>query len=129
MYVSVRLRISAHGASMLELTPLRELDELNREFGLSTHDLARMLDVDPRTVDRWLSGQSYPQHEKRRRRATLLGLYRRIRYTFTTAEAARLWAHTPHRYLGWLSPVETLRAGRFDRVEGALEVLDSGIAI
>lgn len=49
--------------------------------------------------------------------------------TFDTAEAAHSWMHANNRYLSGLSPVDVLLAGRIDRVEAALTVLDSGMFI
>ena len=48
---------------------------------------------------------------------------------FTTPEAARAWLHGSSRYLGGLTPAEAIRVGRFDRVEAALEALDSGVFV
>jgi hypothetical protein len=59
----------------------------------------------------------------------LLGLDARLRETFDSAEAIRGWLNAENRYLGGLTPAEAVRAGRVDRVEAALEALDSGVFI
>ncbi|MHB1005347.1 MAG: MbcA/ParS/Xre antitoxin family protein [Chloroflexota bacterium] len=56
-------------------------------------------------------------------------LRHRLLGTFTTAEAARAWLNAANRYLGGLTPADALRVGRLDRVEAALEALDSGVFI
>ena len=58
--------------------------------------------------------------EQRRR----LALAERLREAF--GENAYEWLHADSRYLGGSKPIEALRAGRVDRVEAALEALDSG---
>jgi hypothetical protein len=98
-------------------------------LGLSERDLATVLDADTRTLSRWRKGTHYPQHDARRRLGALLALADRLTESFTTADAARDWLRTPSRYLGGLTPLEALRAGRLDRVNLALEALDSGIFI
>jgi uncharacterized protein (DUF2384 family) len=111
------------------MAPLRAVEQLESELGLSTEDLASALRTHPRTVERWRSGQTFPQHAARRRLAELLHVQHRLRETFTGPETARQWLHQPNRYLGGLTPADALRVGRFDRVEAALEALDSGVFV
>lgn len=61
--------------------------------------------------EKWLSdalGETHPQRTARERLAELL---------------------EPSRYLGGIRPAEAIRAGRADRVEAALDVLDSGVFV
>jgi hypothetical protein len=44
-------------------------------------------------------------------------------------ENASEWLEADTRYLGGMKPIEALRAGRMDRVEAALEALDSGFVV
>jgi uncharacterized protein (DUF2384 family) len=113
----------------LEMTPRQVVEQLAAELGLSNDDIAQALGTNARTITRWRAGQTFPQHAARRRLAALLSLHHRLRDTFTTPEAARDWLHEANRYLGGLTPAEALRVGRFDRVEAALEALDSGIFV
>lgn len=112
---------------VLEMTPGRAIEQLEREFGLSAADLAGALGVNPRTLERWRTGESYPQHEARRRLVALLGLHRHLAETFTTPDAIRAWLHETNRYIGGLTPADALRVGRVDRAEAALEALDLGV--
>jgi hypothetical protein len=48
---------------------------------------------------------------------------------FDSPEAIRGWLNTKNRYLGGLIPTNAVQVGHFDRVEGALEALDSGTFI
>lgn len=116
---------ATYGA-LLGMAPDRAVEQLEVELGLTRVDLARALGVDPRSVERWRAGRTYPQHEARRRLAALLDLHHHLRETFTTAEAAREWFHAPSRYLRGLTPADAVRLRRIDRAEAALEALDSG---
>src|SRR5438034_7568539 len=98
------------------LMPFQDFEELQSTLGVSASDLAYALKVDSRTVERWSSGKSYPQHQARQQLAILRSIFRHVRATFTDPETARDWFHSPQRYLGWLSPIEVMRAGRFDRI-------------
>ncbi len=112
---------------VLELAPAQAIQQLVDELGLSPADIARALNIDTRTLARWRSGATYPQHDGRARLVELLALNHRLRASFQTMEAARGWLGDPSRYLGGLSPRDALRAGRIDRVTAALEALDSGV--
>jgi transcriptional regulator with XRE-family HTH domain len=96
------------------------------DMGLSKKELADALKTTPRTVERWPSGGTYQQRDTRRRLAALVELDRHLRDTFEDRGATRGWLGTPNRYLRGLRPVEAVRFGRVDRVEAALEALDSG---
>src|SRR5437764_373311 len=109
------------------MTPQQAVKLLDSELGLSTDDIAGALATDPRTIERWRSGGTYPQRDARRRLASLLQLRLRLLDTFRTPSDARLWLQTQSRYLSGLTPADVLRVGRVDRVEAALEALDSGI--
>jgi uncharacterized protein (DUF2384 family) len=112
----------------LESAPYRIVDTVSVDLDVPITELARALGADPRTVERWRSG-TYPQRETRQRLADLQHLHVHLRDTFASAEALKEWVHGPNRYLGGLSPADAIRVGRFDRVEAALEALDSGVFI
>jgi transcriptional regulator with XRE-family HTH domain len=114
---------------MLQLTPGQAVVRLSRDLGFSTATLAQATGTSPRTVERWRSGETLPQRGARRQLAILLALDMRLRETFDSAEAIRAWLNAENRYLGGLTPTEAVRAGRIDRVEAALEALDSGVFI
>jgi uncharacterized protein (DUF2384 family) len=116
-------------AELLESTPARAIKQLQDDFTVSTDDLAGALHVSPRTVKRWLESGQYPQRGMRVRLAALIALDHHLRDTFESPEAIQAWLHANNRHLGGLSPVDAMRAGRVDRVEAALEALDSGIFV
>lgn len=98
---------------------------------LSVSDDARVqaLSTDLRTLARWCAGETYPRHGSRQRLAALAALHTHLLDTFETSEAARAWLHAGSRYLGGLTPLDALRAGRLDRMEAALAALDSGVFV
>ena len=106
-----------------------EIGGLKRDLDLSTDALAGALKVDSRTVERWRTGASFPQRDGRERLEALMNVRNHVLDTFATAEAARAWMHASNRYLGGLTPAEVAQAGRIDRIEAALTVLDSGMFI
>lgn len=111
----------------LTVAPTQILRRFVDDLGVPHQDLRDMFRIDQRTLDKWLSGEAYPQKAARARLNELDGLYVHLRETFADMADARAWLGDPSRYLGGLTPSEVLRVGRVDRVEAALEVLDSGI--
>ena len=111
------------------MTPRQALNRLESDLGLTPKDLIGALSVDRRTIDRWLSAETYPQREARRRLVELLALSQRLCDAFEGPDGAREWLHAASRYLGGITPAEALRTGRLDRVEAAFEVLESGIFV
>ena len=120
--------LQAPQVAPLGSAPYRIVEQASADLDLPIPELARALDADPRTVDRWRLGM-YPQKEARQRLADLQNLNYHLRETFATPEALKEWVHSPSRYLGGLTPAEAVRVGRFDRVEAALEALDSGVFV
>ena len=114
-------------AALLEITPARAIEQLQHDLSLSPTELAGALNASPRTVKRWRESQTHPQHNTRVRLAALVTLDHHLRETFGSSEAVQAWLHASNRHLGGLTPADALRAGRVDRVEAALEALDSGI--
>jgi hypothetical protein len=115
--------------AILDIAPGRLVERLGAALRLSEVELAQALDVNPRTLERWRAGTSYPQHEARERLSALEALAQRLTDTFVTPDAAGRWLHESSRYLGGLTPADALRVGRIDRVEAALEALDSGVFV
>jgi len=115
--------------AVLEMTPRQALDALEKSLGVSEDELAQALVSNRRTLQRWRAGTAYPQQVARQRLAELLRLQQRVRETFQGRDAVRRWFHSESRYLGGMTPAEAIRVGRLDRVEAALEALDSGVFV
>lgn len=113
--------------AVLETTPRQALDKLEKSLGVSDDELAQALNSNRRTLQRWREGTAYPQQLARQRLAELLRLQQRVRETFEGPDAVRRWFHIESRYLGGMTPAEAIRVGRLDRVQAALEALDSGV--
>jgi transcriptional regulator with XRE-family HTH domain len=111
------------------MAPRQAVQQLEADLGLTAKDLTGALSVDRKTLDRWVSGETYPQREARKRLIGLLALRDHLRESFTDMEGAREWLNAPARYLGGITPAEALKTGRMDRVEATLEALESGIFI
>jgi uncharacterized protein (DUF2384 family) len=113
----------------LEMTPAQAVERLEGDLDLTKGELAAALGATPRTLERWRAGATHPQRDARRRLAALPNLDEHLRGTFTDREAGREWLRAANPYLGGLTPADTLRAGRADRVEAALGALDSGVFV
>lgn len=111
----------------LDTTPEKAIAGLESSLGASESDIALALGISPRSLRRWSSGESHPQRGSRKNLARLLALAGHLEEAF--GKNAREWLYADSRYLGGLKPIEALRAGRIDRVEDALEALDSGVVL
>src|SRR5579871_3803192 len=87
---------------------------LERDLGVSAEIIARALDVDRRTVERWRMNQTVPQGATRQRLAELIDLRDRLLRIFGTALIVQEWLNSASQYLGGFTPLEALRAGRLD---------------
>jgi hypothetical protein len=112
-------------ASILNCGPI--IERLERDLDLSIETIARALDVDRRTVERWRANQSVPQGKTRERLSELVALRDRLLAIAGTPEAAHTWLKAPSRYLGGFTPEEALKTGRLDRVRADLDGLAAGV--
>jgi len=103
------------------------LDTVKHDFGLSDKELATILQVEPPTFQNWCAGRRVPQRAARERLMKLDALLQDLHVTFRDSEGIARWMHGGSAYLGGFTPIEALQLQRFDRVEAALEVLDSGM--
>lgn len=111
--------------SILNCQPL--IEGLERDLGVAPETIARALNVDRRTVERWRANQSVPQGKTRERLAELVELRDRVLRMFGTPEATQGWLRAGSRYLGGFTPEEALKAGRLDRVRADLDGLAAGV--
>jgi hypothetical protein len=120
-------------ATALQLAPSQIVSQLIGDLGLEHRDLRAIFDVEQRSLDKWMSGETLPQKGARRRLNELHHLREHLGETFTSWEGARAWLRAPSRYLAGLTPLQVLRAGdtehasSVERVEEALEALDAGV--
>ena len=104
------------------------MTRLRDDLGLDERGLAQALGVDRRTLARWSSGETYPQRDARARLQELAALHAYLGAMWRSRHAARRWLHRPSPFLGHAEPIDLVRAGRLDRVEAALEAINSGFA-
>ncbi len=102
------------------------IDGLMQSLNVSKEVLAGALTVDVRAIDRWRTGESFPQKDSRRRLDQLSEVKDHLYQTFNSVQTIHAWMHNDSPYLGGLKPTEVLRAGRIDRIEAALVALDNG---
>jgi hypothetical protein len=57
----------------------------------------------------------------------LAALVKRLDESFDSSDGAQGWLRSESGYFGGLTPMDALLRGRIDRVDAALEALDSGI--
>jgi len=100
-----------------------------RVLGIDEETLALALSVNKRTIERWLEAGHRPQKEAEERLNALVEVKKHLDDTFDNPEAIHRWMQRDSRYLGGMSPRDALRAGRIDRVQGALIALDEGTFI
>jgi transcriptional regulator with XRE-family HTH domain len=116
------------------------IDELARYTGaiikriqgslrLSDKEIEGALQVDLRTIKRWIEGRNLPQRETRKRLYMLDAFEAHLLEVFETPQAAHQWLKMKCRYLSDLTPADAIRVGRIDRAEAALEVYLSGIVL
>jgi hypothetical protein len=111
------------------MTPGHALDMLKHDLGLSLKDLQVVLNTTPRNMERWITEQAHPQTRARQQLIQLIGFHDQLGDLFADWSGAQSWISAPSRYLGGITPVEAIRAGRLDRARAALMALDSGVYI
>lgn len=112
------------------LVPLNDhLDSLESSLGITDAQLAQIVGTDRRTVRRWRTGETFPQHDSRERLAALGDFARRLGESFGMSPVAHHWLHAESGYFGGLCPIDALLSGRVDRVEAALDALDAGVFV
>lgn len=111
---------------MPDLAERLESVSVTVEFGRA--DLARVLETTPRTVSRWLHGQTTPRGEARERVLEILHVFDQLSRVLRPA-AAHDWLLAPNALLDHEKPIDLLRAGEYRRVLGAIEALAEGVFV
>ena len=110
------------------MTIAERLERAATNVELDRGDLARVLDLSPRTVARWLSAEATPRPDARERLLELIAVLESLSSTLRPG-AAHDWLFTPNPSLDHHKPVELLRAGEFRRVLGAIDALAEGVFV
>lgn len=106
-----------------------QLNRIMTALDIGPDELARVLETNRRTVLRWLTDTNFPQGTSRRRLDEIEALVDRLDTSFKTRDGARAWLRAECGYFGGLRPIDALLSGRIDRVDAALEALDSGVFV
>jgi uncharacterized protein (DUF2384 family) len=105
---------------------VRRLTEVMRETSIDASGVARILDRDPKTVQRWLRQETAPRWEIREIVLALNVVLERIAEVIDPA-AAEDWLFTPVPSIGYERPVDLIRAGRAREVLNLIDALGEGV--
>ena len=105
----------------------RAVAEIQKNLGLNSGELARLLDVDRRTILRYRNETSAPSEQVRERIQALRDLIYLLDQVFPTKEAAQDWLYSPVPSLRARRPIDLLRAGNLEEVVSELAGLDGGV--
>ena len=103
-----------------------KLEQTSSKIQLDRGDIARVMDANPRTVGRWIQGQTEPRPDARERLLELIAVLERLSGVLEPA-AAHDWLFTPNAVLDHHKPVELLRDREYRRVLGAIDALAEGV--
>jgi len=105
----------------------RAIDEAHKNLGLNNGELAKLLDVDRRTILRYRKETSAPSEQVRKRIQALRDLNYLLDQVFPTREAAQDWLYSPVPSLRARRPIDLLRSGNLEDVVSELAGLDGGV--
>lgn len=95
---------------------------------LDQADVADLLGTNPRTVSRWLSEETEPRTEARRRLLEVLAVLEHLSGVLQP-RAAHDWLFSPNPSIEHRKPVELLAEGNFRQVLGLIDALAEGVFV
>jgi putative toxin-antitoxin system antitoxin component (TIGR02293 family) len=104
------------------------LEKASGRVELDQADLARMLQINPRTVSRWLSRRTSPRPDARERLLELIAVLEQLSGVLRP-QPAHDWLFTPNPSLEHLKPVDLLRTGEYRQVLGAIDAMAEGVFV
>lgn len=111
------------------MSPLVEkLESASSAIELEQTEIARVMDANPRTVARWLQGETEPRPEARERLLELIAVLDRLSGVLQPS-AAHDWLFTPSPVLDHHKPVDLLRNREYRKVLGAIDALAEGVYV
>jgi hypothetical protein len=114
------------GTSAVQSQAVRRLAEVMRATSIDASGVARILDRDPKTVQRWLRQITAPRWDVREIVLALNVVLERLSEVIDPA-AAEDWLFTPVPAFEYQRPVELLRAGRAREVLNLIDALGEGV--
>jgi hypothetical protein len=108
-------------------SPTDSLHEIQRFFDLSPEDLATVMGVHRRSIDRWLQGTTDPRGVTLRELGRLETLRDLLLQAHKTPQASLEWLRRPNRAFGGSSPLNILLATGSADVLAYLKRADEGV--
>jgi uncharacterized protein (DUF2384 family) len=105
---------------------VRRLTQVMRETSIDATGVARILERDPKTVQRWLRHETEPRWEVREIVLALNVVLERLAEVIDPA-AAEDWLFTPVPTLRYEQPVKLIRDGRAKEVLNLIDALGEGV--
>ena len=102
----------------------KRLESIKDNSGITSRDVAQLLNTTPQTVSRWSTGQSSPQPRYLESLLTLEWLVSQLA-TYYSSDEAKLWLFSPHRQLEGRRPADLIAERRTDEVLRIIDQLDS----
>lgn len=113
-------------ASPVQSQAVRRLTQVMQETSIDASGVARILDRDPKTVQRWLRLETAPRWEVREIVLALNVVLERLSQVIDPA-AAEDWLFTPVPSLENERPVDLVRASRAREVLDLIDALGEGV--
>ncbi|MEJ7891479.1 MAG: hypothetical protein WKF94_02430 [Solirubrobacteraceae bacterium] len=95
---------------------------------LDRSDLAHLVGTNPRTVARWMTQESSPRTEVRRRLLEVLAVLEQLSGVLEP-QAAHDWLFSPNVLLEQQKPIDLLAEGEWRRILGLIDALAEGVFV
>lgn len=100
------------------------LDRIKNIGGITSRDVAQLVDTTAQTVSRWQTGQSSPRPNALDQLLRLEWILDQLSQ-FYQPEEAKLWIFSPHPDLAGQRPADAIRSGETERVLAIIDRLQS----
>jgi hypothetical protein len=114
------------GTSAVQSQAVRRLTQVMRETSIDASGVARILDRDPKTVQRWLRHETAPRWEVREVVLALNVVLERLAEVIDPT-AVEDWLFTPVPALDNQLPVDLIRVGRAREVLNLIDAIGEGV--
>jgi len=114
------------GTTAIQSQAVRRLADVMRETSIDASGVARILDRDPKTVQRWLRQSTAPRWDVREIVLALNVVLEHLSEVIDPA-AAEDWLFTPVPAFEYQRPVDLIRAGRAREVLNLIDTLGEGV--
>lgn len=101
------------------------LEKVQKQGGITSREIAQLLNTTPETVSRWRTGRTQPQADRRDYLLRLEWLISELSDLYPPQEA-RLWLFSPHKLLGGERPADRIHQGKIEDVLTVIAQLKDG---